>query len=63
MKNRAIFKRDNKNVKKPRHLKNLVLLFHAPRNIKICPMQYEREDTERIVSLLENSQIYVTSKI
>ena len=62
MKNRAIFKRNNKNFKKPRHLKNLVFLLHTPRNIKICPMKYEREDTEVIVSLLKNSQGYVTSK-
>ena len=62
MKNRTVFKRDNKNFKKLRHLKNLVSLLHAPRNINICPMQYEMEDTEVIVSLLENFQGYVTSK-
>ena len=62
MKNRAVFKRDNKNFKKLRHLKNLVSLLHAARNIKICPMQYEMEDTKVIVSLLENFQGYFTSK-
>lgn len=36
--------------------------FTHQKNIKISPMQYEREDTEVVVSLPENSEGYITSK-
>ena len=46
------------------HLENLFFFFNFThqKNIKICPMQYEREDTEVVVSLPENSEGYITSK-
>ena len=56
MKSKTIFKKDNKNVKKPKHLKILVFLLYAPKNIKIGPMQYEIDGTEVVVSLPENSK-------
>ena len=62
-KRKIIFKRDNKNFKKPKLLKNLFFFsLYAPKNIKICPMQYRREDTKIVVSLPEKSKGYVTSK-
>ena len=39
-----VFKRDSKNVNKPLHLKNEVLLFYIPRKINISSMQFERYD-------------------
>ena len=49
------------------HLENLFFFlfffnFTHQKNIKISPMQYEREDTEVVVSLPENSEGYITSK-
>ena len=46
MKSIIIFKRDNKNFKKPLHLTNGVFLFYALRNLKIPSMQFERFDTK-----------------
>ena len=62
MKSKVIFKMDNKNVKKPKHLKNLFFLLNAQKNMKICPMQYGREDREVVVSLPEKSKGYFRSK-
>ena len=42
--------------------KNYVFLLYAPRNIKIGPMQYERQDTDGVVSLPKNYQGFFTSK-
>ena len=52
-KRKIIFKRGNKNVKKPKLLKNLAFLLYAPKNIKIFPMQYGREHTDVVVLYLK----------
>ena len=65
IKSKIIFKRDNKNVKKPRHLKNpffFLFLLYASKKIKIGPVQYEREDTDVVVSLAKKSKEYISSK-
>ena len=62
MKESIVFRRDSKNVNKPFHLKDYVFLLFAPRNVKISPIQCERQDTDVVVSLPENSQGYLTSK-
>ena len=63
MKSTIIFKRDNKNVKKPLHLKKWsVFIFYAARNLKIPSMQFERCNTEITLTLPKNSCGYFTSK-
>ena len=62
IKESVVFARDSKIVNRPLHLKNCVFLLYAPRNIKIGPKQYERQDADMVVSLPENSQGYFTSK-
>ena len=57
-----ISKKSNKNVKKPLHLKNGMLLFYASRNLKNPSMQFERYNTEITVILPKNSCGYFTSK-
>ena len=44
------------------HLKNVVFLIYAPRQLRISPMQFERYDTEITVILLKNFHGYFTSK-
>ena len=53
LKGKLFLKRGNKNVKKPKLLKNLAFLLYAPKNIKICPMQYGREHTDVVVLYLK----------
>ena len=62
MKSIIIFKRDNKNFKKPLHLTNGVFLFYALRNLKIPSMQFERFDTKVTIYLPKNSCGYFTTK-
>ena len=65
MKATIVFKRDNKNVKKPlrNHLNFFwFFLLYAPRNIKVGPAQYDRQDIDVVISLPENSQGYFISK-
>ena len=56
------FTRDTKNVKKPLYLKNGMFLIYAPRTIKTSLMQFEKNDTEIIVTLPRNYSRYFTSK-
>ena len=56
------FKRDNKNTKNPLHLKNGVFLICTPRKLTFPPMQFNRCDTEVMVTLPKDSYGYFTSK-
>ena len=62
MKPMPTFTRDTKNVKKPLYLKNGMFLIYAPRTIKTSLMQFEKNDTEIIVTLPRNYSGYFTSK-
>ena len=62
MKLTVIFRKDNKNVKKPTASKNGVSLIYPPRQLKISPMQFQRYDIEITVTLPKNLQRYFTSK-
>ena len=55
MKENIVFSRDSKNVKKPYHLKNNILLLYAQRNIKIDSMEYRRQDSDAVVFMPKNS--------
>lgn len=57
-----IFKRDSKNVKKPLHLKDYIFLLYVPRNIDIKSAEYEKYDTDVVVTLPKNSEGLITSK-
>lgn len=63
MKENIVFSRDSKNVKKPYHLKNNILLLYAQRNIKIDPMEYRRQDSDIVVFMPKNSKCFLTSKL
>ena len=53
-------KRSQANVKKPKHLQN-VFLIYSPRTIKIEPSRFQKIDTEIILLLPKNSKGFVTS--
>ena len=56
------FKRDNKNIKNPLHLKNGVFLICTPRKLTFPPIQFNRCDTEVTVTLPKDSYGYFSSK-
>ena len=62
MKEDIIFKRNVTNVKKHCHLKNNVFLVYAPKNIKVGPMEYSKNDSGVVVFVPENSKCFLTSK-
>lgn len=56
MKENIAFRRDNKNVKKPYHLKNNIFLLYVPRNIKIDTTEYGRQDSDVVDSMSKRLQ-------
>ena len=60
MKSTITFRRDRKIAKKMMHLKNGVFLIYANRQLKTCPIQYERSDTDINVISPKTSHGYFT---
>ena len=61
MKPKLIFKRENKNVKKPLKLKNGVFLIYALNKAIVGPMKFTENDSNIVVTLSKEQKGYFTS--